>query len=132
MNAAQVLQLAQAVLPKLVDSQGNLNPAAALGELAATATVRTTLTPEVQVEVAELAQGGSSPPGLAAKLLVGLLRPTVVLEGGALGRTVWAPAGEAAPGHVGAVGLAVVATTLLGGAVLLGYGLGRAKGSNTP
>lgn len=94
------------------------DPAAALSKIYSTIELRTRVTPNVVVRVADLGKPGGKPHPL-----VKWLKPTLVLKGQA-GTKIVAPHGAAPEKGGAATGLAI-AGGILGGVFLLGYVLGR-------
>lgn len=97
---------------------GELRPFSAMAQIYSHAEFRTSVTPTIDVDVASLDDEGNG----SSSVLLGLLRPTLVLSGPA-GTRVIAPAGEAS--HSGGLTGLLLLAGAIGVPFLLGVGVGK-------
>lgn len=91
---------------------GDFNPSALLSLGFRTMEIRTALSPAVTIDLTQAGGGGGG--------LMNMLRPAVILDGGAMGRIELAPFGIPPPIPIGMLvvgGMVVFGTLMLGGAL---------------
>lgn len=97
-----------------IRDDGSINPAGLLAGAYDEVEFRSSATPTIKMQTANLLQGGPNP-------FLAWLRPTVVLRGRLTGETVIAPAGVSKGGSI--LPIAATVAVLVG----VGYALGRAS-----